>query len=313
MALSPSRPETKKRWRETMLRVGAVVVGILTLITFILGEFAQAAEPPKNPRGPKSCLLAILGSDHPLDLIEKEWGERSLVEIYQGMSAAEIEAHNRKLERALTSKAPLVPGEDPKTRTRPSRWAPQLKFRQATSLHDQIRTHPVLTYEAIEKRDPDMQIGFCFGRATACHLEGIRRGLHPRSMRKIWVVGDMKDEQAFHVATMVKADADELIPMNLGNFTQYDETEWLVLDANFSQPLPVEMWMSSHSLGKDRKPNLFFVTQPGRFAAHSTARYNKIDLFGEPGEDDFYRGFFTDYFKTLRSKDRLRLFTEEQP
>lgn len=73
--------------------------------------------------------------------------------------------------------------------------------------------HPVAGLKALNKYDPNGEIGFCFGRALFIHLELLRRGVDKESIKKVFVVGEMLEVDPvtnkqtvwqFHVATSVK-------------------------------------------------------------------------------------------------------------
>lgn len=74
-----------------------------------------------------------------------------------------------------------------------------------------VITHPVasiLDPANVTKYDPDGVIGFCFGRAMAVHLAARKIGLDQRSIRKVFIIGDMRSgpdpEWRFHVTTIVR-------------------------------------------------------------------------------------------------------------
>lgn len=80
---------------------------------------------------------------------------------------------------------------------------------QLKSLYRDAIQNPVATLDRVEGYDPDGIIGFCFGRAMAAHLLARRMGLSPESIRKLFIVGDLrsdpeKPEWRFHVTTVVR-------------------------------------------------------------------------------------------------------------
>jgi hypothetical protein len=80
---------------------------------------------------------------------------------------------------------------------------------QRDRLFDLTLRHPVARAEALPHYDPTGAIGFCFGRAMAAHLIARRFGLAEGAIRKLFVLGDMRELGAtktqwrFHVTTVV--------------------------------------------------------------------------------------------------------------
>jgi hypothetical protein len=76
------------------------------------------------------------------------------------------------------------------------------------SLFKEVTNHPVTNLDHIAKYDPDGYIGFCFGRSMGVHLMARRMGLEAESLRKLFIIGDLRSgtdpEWRFHVTTLVK-------------------------------------------------------------------------------------------------------------
>lgn len=72
----------------------------------------------------------------------------------------------------------------------------------------QVSNHPVTDLQNLGKYDPDGFIGFCFGRAMGTHLLSRKLGLAADSVRKLFILGDLRSgndpEWRFHVTTLVK-------------------------------------------------------------------------------------------------------------
>lgn len=83
-----------------------------------------------------------------------------------------------------------------------------LDERQREELYRAVAGHPVAGLEHVARYDPSGEIGFCFGRAMAAHLLALRMGLSPDSIRKIFIVGDLRSADGvawrFHVAALVR-------------------------------------------------------------------------------------------------------------
>lgn len=105
---------------------------------------------------------------------------------------------------------------------------------QAQGLLDQMLRHPVVGDEATQRYDSNGdQAGFCFGRAAYLHAELLRRGVHPKSIGKIFAVGGLIQPGGgvwdFHVATVVRKSGGG----------------WLAIDGLSPKPLELEAWTES--------------------------------------------------------------------
>lgn len=156
-------------------------------------------------------------------------------------------------------------------------------------------------------------VGFCFGRALVAHNQALIRNVHPASIRKIWVIGNM-GFWGHHVATIVKVKGD-----------------WMAVD-DFTGVMTVEEWvqrMQHEKDGKSAKPLMFFITRAGRFGHANNNLYNTIDLFNVPmrsiqnfasteakerlKQNDFYQGFFMDFYEELDEKATIvRRFSQQE-
>ncbi|MBU6376294.1 MAG: hypothetical protein KGQ59_09890 [Bdellovibrionales bacterium] len=157
---------------------------------------------------------------------------------------------------------------------------------EADDLYRYVNCHPVAGMSQVRKYDPAGNFGFCFGRATAVHVEALRRGLSRSRVLKIWGVGPMKGGWGHHVATLVAGK----------------EGGWWAIDPEVGKVVSATEWMKWL---KDEQENLeeplvFFVSEAERFGPASSSKYNRIDLYGtESG--DIYNGYFRDL---LRGKSR---------
>jgi len=138
--------------------------------------------------------------------------------------------------------------------------------------------------------DPKGTVGFCFGRATIVHMEALIRGMNPDSIRKIWIVGEMQGGWGHHVATMIKG-----------------KDGWNVLDPNLGRVVTIEEWIKAYEpykLKTAKQELMLFVSRADRFGPYSSQNYTGVDLFNTTTthyerSEDFYRGYFTDYFESL--------------
>lgn len=121
----------------------------------------------------------------------------SLVLLFSTVSIAETEEELYGWYREiLTSVKPTKKGLNAEDRLR---------------LFRLLSRHPVanLSDENMLKYDPKgIGIGYCFGRAMTAHLLALQMGLDPGSIRKVFIVGDLRSgpnpEWYFHVTTIVR-------------------------------------------------------------------------------------------------------------
>jgi hypothetical protein len=162
---------------------------------------------------------------------------------------------------------------------------------EAKKMYEEVTRNPVTRLLRVQKYDPSGQLGFCFGRAMTSHFEALRLGVDKESIRKVFVVGNMKalvgdTVWLFHVATAVKkADGG-----------------WWIIDPFFGKAVTIEKWyerMHKHDIdGKLR----VYVTEPERLTAGNSKRYNKEQLLS-----DWYNGYFKDLFAYYGQKSRNEL------
>ncbi len=203
-------------------------------------------------------------------------------------SAKAVEDANQELLRVLDQTSASV--KSLAAAARPgSTWRASISMREAQDLYRWLENHKVAGSSQILKYDPDVQIGFCFGRAAAVHLQALRQPtrLFPNSVRKIWVIGPMEGGWGHHVATLVHINDGE----HLGFYAVDPVTYGVVSARNWMETVTREY--------KLNEPLMFFVTDPSRFGPFP-GKYTKMDLFGPERGDknvDAYRGYFDDLMK----------------
>ncbi len=123
---------------------------------------------------------------------------------------------------------------------------------QMTGLWWKVFRHKVAGLDdpaKLAKYDPTGIIGFCFGRAMAVHLLARRMGLSETSVRKLFIVGDLRSAEApewrFHVTTLVRGAAGR----------------WYAIDPILEGPLPVEDWIArvQGTWDKQKKARLYLT------------------------------------------------------
>lgn len=241
--------------------------------------------PGFNKRATENANQIILGKTNTLREFEKSYGGWSFFEIHSQFSDAKIRRFNKKL-RTLLAPGPMPEQKDPK-------YVYRLTNDEADRFYQSFENNPVGSCSA-DYEPGGIKIGFCFGRAIIAHIEALRYGVHPSSIKKIWVVGDMK-EWGHHVATMIKT-----------------ESGWKVFD-NETGLVSAHRWIELQQAEKKpgAKPLMFFVSSAERFGPSNNGTYQATDLFGD-GMNDYYNGFFSDYFRWVHEGGSAPTFKEER-
>lgn len=231
----------------------------------------------------KSSRYGSLGFHFAKDLAEIEdlYGDESFFSIQGRLSNDEIRENNLKLRTLLDAEEAIDEPANGRVL--------QVSKEQATTLYNDMTSTPCVRNDGPYQR-PGVALGYCFGRAIVSHFHALRRGVHPQSMKKIWVVGDM-GHWGHHVAYMVRGD----------------QGKWFVVD-NVTGLVSHDKWMNSlKNYQRGNKEVMFFVTEASRFGPDSNRAYTTADLFNVQGrnwqsfnrENDYYRGFFHDFFDWL--------------
>lgn len=225
---------------------------------------------------------ALLESEYVQDVLTKYTAADFLREIGK-KTKVEAATLNSEVVSEMNLLLPIdVPGSKKKQR---------LTFAEASDLRDAVSNNPVTKFYNSKKYDPKGEIGFCFGRAMAAHLEALSQGVEKESIRKVFVAGTMERPNEgitwqFHVATIVKGT----------------KGAWWVIDPIFNNVMKLEEWYEQmYSLDSSGQLRLF-ISEPSRFGANSNDWYSKSDLM-----IDFYNDYFkdlTDYFKTRSSGEQ---------
>lgn len=241
-------------------------------------------------------------------MLRRNYGHLAMKRIYAYISAADIVENNQniiKLSKQPVNYASNANGFDP----RPDALKELTKSQINILYSAMANTYVVANQRLYGGRG----VGFCFGRALVAHNQALIRNVHPASVRKIWVIGNM-GFWGHHVATIVKVKGT-----------------WLAVD-NFTGVMNVEQWIQRMKQEKDAaatKPLMFFITRAGRFGHANNSLYNSTDLFNVPQNRmeqvaskqakeslkrrDFYQGFFMDFYEELDTEETLvRKFSQQE-
>jgi len=223
--------------------------------------------------------------------VEDLYGDESFFSIQSRVSNQEIKKNNTKLNKLLNEDNGAIDSIEDKVNT--------VTRTQAQNLYDDMTSTPCVRNDGPYQR-PGVSLGYCFGRAIISHFHALRRGVHPESMKKIWVVGPMRGNWGHHVAYMVRGEYGK----------------WFVID-NVTGLVPHDEWIESLKTFKNTSSELmFFVTEANRFGPESSKVYNTVDLFNVSNrnwnqfdrESDYYRGFFRDFFAWLDEQPKPEIF-----
>jgi len=169
--------------------------------------------------------------------------------------------------------------------------------RELNDIYKAIENHPVAEQKKLCKYDPTGAFGFCFGRATAVHIEALYRGIQKESIRKIWAVGDLASSNGtrwqYHVATLLRG------PKNV----------WYAVDPVFDQVIPARAWYMQMKKTFDPKNTLLvYTSEAKRLYPMSSTPYNR-ELLENPNKN----GYFLDLLKSFRTEGPFsgpRIFPE---
>ncbi len=151
----------------------------------------------------------------------------------------------------------------------------------AEQLLKKINLDPVAGPKGYPIYDPENRYGFCFGRATWVWLQALKAGVDKQSIKKIFLVGPMKNggtEWQFHVVTALRTSK--------GFFSD----TWVVVDPNFKKILTVEEFFTHYNRSSTDYKLRLFVTEPQRLGPSSTIKFGPAHYTGT-GDENYNRYF----------------------
>jgi hypothetical protein len=211
------------------------------------------------------------------ELEEKTFGaaNRNLFDIERG-TVAEARAANSEVVKKLN--------EWPTETANPRRKS-GFNNKEIDELYAKVEKNEVSGLCKLTKYDPENKgTGFCFGRATAAHIEALMDGISKDQVRKVWAVGRFQTGEAnwrYHVSTIVRNS----------------EGKWMAIDPIMGKPLPVEEWYRKMQ-GFDVEKNMrLFTSRAERYGPSGTAKYSR-DSF------EYYNEYFSDLMADFRKKNK---------
>lgn len=191
----------------------------------------------------------------------------------QDVDPSEIEKVNLKALQEINSL---------QTESRPNRLK-SINYEQAKTVLQSLNMNPITGPRGIFTYDPEMRIGFCFGRALFVHLELLRRGVSKDSIKKVFAVGPMKNRAGnwqFHVTTLVRGPQEN----------------WLAIDNYLNRIVTLEQWMDEMRTFSTDKKLRFYLTEPNKIGPSGWEYNVKPGGLFDPG----YNGYFRDLFLYFR-------------
>jgi hypothetical protein len=224
---------------------------------------------------------ALIQRTTAIDLISGDLLDYRNNEI-RNLSRTEIKAKNRELLKRMESYVPLASVNR----------AQSISSSEAVSVLKYMQTHEVVGTEAKPnyKRE-DVEIGYCFGRATFLHLLLLKMGLQKGSILKVWAVGPQKSSSGefnwdFHVADIVYV-------RGFG---------WMTLDSGVWKPQPLDHWISHHTDQSLDGKIRFYVTDASRFTPKFD-KYSPVQMgLNIDRENDWYRHYFKDMMASFSTR-----------
>ena len=155
-----------------------------------------------------------------------------------------------------------------------------------------VEDHPVVSpRNKMRYQKEDVDIGYCFGRATFLHLALLKMGLQKNSILKIWAMGPHKNpisevNWGFHVATVAFVKGHG----------------WMSIDTNTFKVQPVAHWIMANQEHSTDGKMRFYVSTPERFGTN-VPQYSRLQLgLDVPREKDWYQHYFVDLLNSIRGR-----------
>ncbi|MBX3018078.1 MAG: hypothetical protein KF767_09325 [Bdellovibrionaceae bacterium] len=166
----------------------------------------------------------------------------------------------------------------------------------ATRLVDSIARHPIVAETETRRfnKQPGVEIGFCFGRATYTHLMLLHLGVLKDSIKKVWAVGNLNSGDLvwqFHVATIVRGTTPGT---------------WWVLDSYWGEPLELKDWVRQMSALDPGGQMRVTISEPEKFSMQIGA-YDRVQMgLDVNAEQDWYAGYFQQLMRWFAAKPDVR-------
>ena len=251
----------------------------MSLLGSVVFQNALAAEPSS----PQTCMRAFFREA----LNRDEFGKKMAANLDSNLF--DLPVLNRKASRAQMDEWVRFLDELPLPKSERVTEAPEMLVRQ---IFTTVRDHPVSSFEHLAKYDPDGDMGFCFGRATAAHLTALKLGVDKRQILKVWVKGTLQSEQhhwRYHVATLIRGK----------------ENSWKVIDPIFPAPLDFKRWLFEMVKMNPKGDLQTVLTEAKRFAPSTRLAYRE-QTFKLPA----YRHYFEDLLAAFQEESKLRMKSE---
>jgi hypothetical protein len=168
----------------------------------------------------------------------------------------------------------------------------QIEYAQLTKLLDVLKQHPVVGRASSDRYQQETaEIGYCFGRALYVQLMLLKMGLNSDSIRKVWIVGPMRNPDGanwgFHVATAAYVKG----------------FGWMAIDTNTFKIQALRHWYSHFYDNSIDGLARFYVTDANRFTA-DFSQLSRLQLgLDLPIDKDWYRHYFVHMLESIRQSN----------
>jgi len=236
---------------------------------------------PAPAAAPTDCALLYKNTFGPtteeLDLLLRRNGNLFAVMKRSAEETAKLNEDSLKMLRDL----PMPPAN-------PKRKA-GLSVAEIEALYKAALKNPQVKKSLCGTYNGSGQLGFCWGRAMAVHLQALHSKVSNQSVRKLWAVGEMKSDSIawrYHVSTVVRSD----------------QGIWYAVDPIFPGPMPVEEWYANLKAGYAGTEFVRLYSTPAkRFGPGKWEKYNKNHL-----KEAAYYNFFADLMDSIYKENTGR-------
>lgn len=192
-------------------------------------------------------------------------------------SPAETDALNQRMLRGLRNGFQPLELRNPSRRVAVTPEVREKLFRDVMALPE-VQASVCGSYQGSGK------FGFCFGRALAAHLTALKSGIDKRRIRKIWAIGDLRDngrKWKYHVSTII----------------QGEDGVWYAFDPSFGKILTAEEWYGKMQGWDVNQTARLYSTAAGQMFPYDWSAYTRSQL-----KRDLFKGFFTDLLESIKKE-----------
>ena len=248
----------------------------LCYFILLLSLSAQAATT-------KECALAfqkIYGPDEAETKLLKE-NKNNLFLLRLTKTAEETQKLNEAGLKSLQNEPMLDPAK--------TKRKLELSEEELHALYRKIMSNPEVQETLTGRYHGSSSRGFCWGRALIADLEADEfAGLHSKSIRKVWAVGDLQADGTswvFHVTTIVRVKGKG----------------WYAVDPIFGRAMPLEEWVKTMKQTYDAAGTMRILSTPARMYHPEVTEKKKLKQWLQYAEEN---NFFIDELAEFQRRNR---------